>query len=367
MGILRKHEDDTYRVGDWYLGAIHALHNKNNPDRISQAAQSLRELVEKLPFVVQTTDIPVFRPDPSLLNLRNNLRSRFLKDIERYKGNWRDKTIDFQLNKTLADLGCFLELSQAPSRMDRIQSVIEQIDPMVGHLGQNIINKRRGVFKSIWLAMEKFAHHGSNKGNKEGDFLTSMQDLENLLTDMLAPVTAEDQAKIRSIISQTIHSDEDLDTILNLISRRGVNHVYFFLNAKDPFWFVPLKTKGYFNSPPGVTAHEDGRVEYTRWPELVYLRNISKAIPDEIISVVLELPEVNNPYVYDLILEIALNVDGNRSVKLMPKIVEYIELGSFFLPNRFTELLVHWNNENKTQEAILIAKALTRFYPGTRL
>ena len=53
LEALKSKETEEYPLSKWYLGALYALENPHNPDRISQAAQSLRELVEKLPRVVQ--------------------------------------------------------------------------------------------------------------------------------------------------------------------------------------------------------------------------------------------------------------------------------------------------------------------------
>ena len=49
LAILREKQSPEYRLRDWYYGAIYALADTANPDRISQAAHSLREMVEKLP------------------------------------------------------------------------------------------------------------------------------------------------------------------------------------------------------------------------------------------------------------------------------------------------------------------------------
>ena len=53
LEALKSKETEKYPLSKWYLGALYALANPHNPDRISQAAQSLRELVEKLPRVVR--------------------------------------------------------------------------------------------------------------------------------------------------------------------------------------------------------------------------------------------------------------------------------------------------------------------------
>ena len=52
LEALKDKETEEYALSKWYLGALYTLDNPHNPDRISQAAQSLRELVEKLLEVV---------------------------------------------------------------------------------------------------------------------------------------------------------------------------------------------------------------------------------------------------------------------------------------------------------------------------
>ena len=52
LDSLRRRDSDRYRLSQWYLGALYAVNNPYNPDRFSQAAQSLRELLEKLPRAV---------------------------------------------------------------------------------------------------------------------------------------------------------------------------------------------------------------------------------------------------------------------------------------------------------------------------
>ncbi len=54
--VLHSKEDARYSLSQWYLGALYALNNNYNPDCISQAAQSLREFLEKLPRVVLEND-----------------------------------------------------------------------------------------------------------------------------------------------------------------------------------------------------------------------------------------------------------------------------------------------------------------------
>jgi hypothetical protein len=46
---LRKLDTSKRPLGKWYEGALWARQNADNPDWVTQAAHSLRELLEKLP------------------------------------------------------------------------------------------------------------------------------------------------------------------------------------------------------------------------------------------------------------------------------------------------------------------------------
>lgn len=54
--LLKAQVSDKYNLASMYLGAIYAIKNTYNPDRLSQAAHSLRELLEKLPRVCVKTE-----------------------------------------------------------------------------------------------------------------------------------------------------------------------------------------------------------------------------------------------------------------------------------------------------------------------
>ena len=108
----------------------------------------------------------------------------------------------------------------------------------------------------------------------------------------------------------------------------------------------------------------DDSVQYSFWPELEYLKNVSQDVPEEVLRVVLGLPAVDNPRVYNDILDIALSLDGERSARLKPKMLEYAKLEYQFLAHRYHELLAHWTTENQTQAALELAEILIQFHPN---
>ena len=141
---------------------------------------------------------------------------------------------------------------------------------------------------------------------------------------------------------------------------------YFFSRLKNPRWIQPLSERGCFKSPPGIRYLSDDHVQYPIWPELQYLKNVCKDAPEEVIKIVLQLPAIDNPRVYDSILEIALELDSEQSAQLKPKILEYARLEHQILGHEYPKLLAHWTTEDQTEAALVLAKILVQFYPDEK-
>ncbi len=361
LDALRCVETEDYPLGDWYLGALYALENPYNPDRISQAAQSLRELVEKLPRVVRESHGHSKRSN--FPEMRRRIFTRLENDKERYGGVWKGKVIDSQLDKTLMKTFHYIELNQQPTRRDQLQIAIRKIDPMADQMAFDVQKQKRDAFYRLWGQLQDFAHHRTRNPENEQTFRVHLATLEQMVYDLLAPITAQDQDEIQTILNRSEHSEADAATVHRLISRRGANYVYFFANATDPEWIPFLKKMGFFRSPPHAEYSSDGYVRFPFWPELQYLDNVCVHAPEDVLELVLQIPAVDNPRVYDDILDIALKLDGERSGKLKPKMLEYAKLETPFLPFQFPELLAHWTSEGQTEAALELARILVRFAP----
>ena len=157
-------------------------------------------------------------------------------------------------------------------------------------------------------------------------------------------------------------TSEMIDRTLSLVEK-GTGRRNFFSRLTNPLWMQPLVERGYFQSPPTIRYFDDGNVQFPPWPELQYLRNVSRDVPDEVVNLVLGLPTVNNPSVYDDILEIALQLHGEESAKLMPKILESLELEHRLKTYQYAELLSHWTKENQVASALELSKILVAFAP----
>ena len=165
--------------------------------------------------------------------------------------------------------------------------------------------------------------------------------------------------------SWTKPTTEMIERVLSSV-KKETDRQYFFSKLNNPLWVGPLHERGYFSNPPGVKQLPDGYVQYPHWPELAYLVKVAEEATDQTIDIVLTLPKTDNPRVYDDILAIAINLEGQASARLFPKLVEYTELENQFLAHRYPELLQHWANQGNIDEALKIVKMLIPFREDPR-
>ena len=138
---------------------------------------------------------------------------------------------------------------------------------------------------------------------------------------------------------------------------------YFFSRLENPLWLKPLAKRGCFKYPPKSQRFDDGTIEFPYWPEIQYLKNVCREVPDEVINLVVNLPKVDNPTVYDGILDIALQLHGEHSAKLKGKILEYAGMDHQSQTYKYANLLTHWTMENQTSAAVELSKMLVAFAP----
>lgn len=319
LEALQGKETERYPLSNWYLGALYALDNPHNPDRFSQAAQSLRELIEKLPRVVGEMDIP-----GSLRDMRSNIDARLTKDKERYGNAWEDKKVDCELAKTLGEINRYLMANQQPTRRERVQSALAKLDPMAEHLDSDVRQRKRDAIHKLWKKLEGYAHH-QNERTLE-DFNECLTILERTVLELLAPITAQDQQEIRSILDRPVRLESDIERLLLLIERRGTNFVFFFQHVNDAAWIPILNKKGYFAHPPGVEPIGDGRINLPFWLPLSYLVRVFDSEPEKVLGILERLPDTDNPRILKRIIDVVLKADSPEVIhRFASKIMAFVD------------------------------------------
>ena len=365
LEALEDTETEKYPLSKWYHGVLYVLDNPHNPDRISQAAQSLRELVGKLLEVVP--GIGIQTKSSSEKSTFQEKRSKIEKRLLAYKashlGNWEGQAIDSDLAKGLTTLEEYLELNKQPNRAEKITKAMTGFDPMFDRLNSQIQEEKQKQLKNLWRELEGFAHHSSKTEEK---LRRCLEELEKTVFYLLAPITAQDQTEIQTILSRLNRSENDVEQMFSLIKRRGANFVFFFKRAAetaDATWLPFLNEREYFADPPNVESVDDDSVIFPIWWPIHYLAKIAKHAPNEVIEIVRGLPKVDNPRVYNGILEIALSLQEEQSAALKPKILESLDIDYQAFPQRYEDLLAHWVAENQTSAALELTTVLVEFAP----
>ena len=152
--------------------------------------------------------------------------------------------------------------------------------------------------------------------------------------------------------------DTALDSVKKVTARK-----YFFSRLENPLWLKLLAERDCFKYPPKTQRFNDGTVIYPYWHEIQYLKNVCKDVPDEVVKLLINLPDTDNPVVYDGILDIALQLPIEYSVKLKDKILEYAGMEHQFRAYRYAKLLERWTKENQTSAALELTKILVKFAP----
>lgn len=201
--LLRALDDRDVALSAMYRGGIAVLEDSSNPDRFAQCAHSIRELMEKLPELL---DVPTKAQKESLKAKVREVEDAYngaLKKTECFSVTvgW-DGTIDGHLRKLLSRIGSFFEwfASHHPRRRDELHGVLVRLDGSgrqlpkpLASLNVDAWDKKRDYFQSV-------AHH--RRVANEQEFRQWLDALERFLLDRLQPRTFDDFAEIDALIGE---------------------------------------------------------------------------------------------------------------------------------------------------------------------
>lgn len=187
-------------LSNMYLGALIVLKQNENPDHLSLAAHGIRELMEKLPLIL---DVPMKAHSESLKSEVNNLKDTWLNTLDRSKNynnqKWEGE-IDGYLIKLLKKLHSFFEWfdDHYPRRKAEVGKILREIDIS----GLSLPNSLEEANIKTWFQIRDFfqivAHHQRNTTRE--DFGQNLEALERILLDRLHPRTFIDLKEIDEII-----------------------------------------------------------------------------------------------------------------------------------------------------------------------
>ncbi|WP_195907536.1 hypothetical protein [Candidatus Nitrosocosmicus sp. SS] len=200
---------------NYYKGAIHVFNDKSNPDRFSQSANSIRELIEKL---------------------------------------FRDGKYEKQTSNSDRENNAF---------KIKIQ---KYVDPL-GNIPKKYVSIYSSFHDSTYQYFLKVTHHGIIPDEKE--YLEKLEIFEEQLMDLLL-----DYSECMEYTDKMIRKDNpeliDIEELIRKLKFDTLRRNFFY--SISPKWIKLLKENDFFKNPPSQTESHTCPI----WYESKFLVNSSK-------------------------------------------------------------------------------------------
>ena len=146
-------------------------------------------------------------------------------------------------------------------------------------------------------------------------------------------------------------------------------HNYFFEKLESPEWIEPLKAKGFFVNPP-KPVHDEARgtIGFPPWPESHYLARMAALAPEQVLEVILQIPDTENVRVYEDLTNAALKMPPQLSARLVEK-AKILAQAPYqtLLPEKLGSLVAHLAKGGQVKAALDLAQVLLEILPDPQV
>lgn len=348
--LLRDLATEREKFHEWYRGAIQALYSKSS-DCISQAANSIRELCDKLPDRI--ANVPKFK---SPIQPIQSLQNGFLEvKSNSYSNGWKGEVINPSLSKLLDRLEVVFKLLNEPPRTARLKLALTSSDLQAEFMSKEYREKRDETLQRIGKFFQEVTHHRLIVDELE--FRKEMELFESVLLNYLTPCTAAQQNELLSLIAGA-PSSEALARVHDLISHKGANYIFFFDKLNNSEWLSPLAERGHFANLPGPEPTTDGRIVFRIHIPLFALTRLADIAPKPVTSILLNLKLPDNSRVGDQIVQCMAKIHDASCIKQLPPLIEQLSENAARTSWLWIqELLKSWMELDVYPEILLLLRA----------
>jgi len=189
LGVLI---DKSEAVGAMYVGALMARATEDNPDHLSQACHSLRELIDNFP---KYFDVPV-EPSGRLGDQTSALHERWKREPRVKNGG--SEPITEKFIQKLSEFFQWID-ENFPKRREVARRTIRELDAS----GRSLPRPIEDLRAEEWLAIRDFfvrsTHHGTCS---LGDFDAWLDELESFVLGLTKPRTFDNADAIDALIQE---------------------------------------------------------------------------------------------------------------------------------------------------------------------
>lgn len=285
------------KAAEAYNGALTVLRDRENSDRFSQSAHSLREITA---IISRKVSIPQ-KAKKEEASLKKKLEKQFIE-----------------------------KLDLLPSPADE---------------------KTRTLIKE-WGKVHKFfisvSHH--RKDVNEEEFSSKLSEFEAILLQFLKPVPVT-LGELDSLLSIQSPTQDDTKRLSELLTHP--THVeYFFSRLIWPSWLTLLKEDGFFSKPP-ESISEDGYIMFPAWSLSKYLIKVAGEKPREVMDIIKSMKETDNFGVHIGLINCALQMPSLVAKEIVPLAKKWMATPyQNLIPEELGKLCTKLINENEVESAL---------------
>jgi hypothetical protein len=219
-------------------------------------------------------------------------------------------------------------------------------------------------------ALHSRAHRDALSGPRslDAEFQQFWNDIQTVLDRVLQTFEERYTAwhkQLDEIAKKDAPTLEDTDFIRNHCPNNLVAMGDFFNQLKTPVWIEPLSKTGLFDHPPEpeVDLAKGGRRIWA-WPQSRYLARVAEQAPEQVLKIILEIPETTNSWVHMDYVEAALHMPPELAAQLIPKMQKWI-LNDFasVMPIKMGTLLSDLAKGNQIDAALELARSMLALVP----
>jgi hypothetical protein len=187
------------KTADFYRGALFAFVNQQNPERLIQAAHSIRELLEKAPVLAGGLTAPNQRMNDKLASLRAKFQK--LAPHLQEDGTWAPNS-EKKVAVVLAELRSVVQWMDAnfKQRREEARVLLRALTGPGILLPSDIEDAEIEEFMELKQYFTELSHHRFSVTDE--DFLQKLTKAETILLRKLRPEPAADFAAIDALLKE---------------------------------------------------------------------------------------------------------------------------------------------------------------------
>jgi hypothetical protein len=201
LDFYRALAEQDMRVAGWYLGARITLSNTKNPERLAQAAHSLRELMDKLhPVLGLPAEVEGGRLGDRFAVMTDRWERAKRQSSCHTDGVWSGK-IDEAARRgfTAVDQAIEWQRKNRPRREETYRATIRALDVSGRVLPSWIEDTHVRLWDDLRDYFVRVCKHGQTE---EGEFSAALHTFELFVLERLKPRTYPEQATLDQLIAE---------------------------------------------------------------------------------------------------------------------------------------------------------------------